>query len=422
MTTTAWRRYHGVAISLHWLIAIAILANILAGWWMHDAIDEASTQELATAVYQWHKSLGLSILALSLLRLAWRLGHPPAPSRVGAPWERRAAQLTHWAFYALMLGIPLSGWLYVSAQWRGDQAFSVATVWWGWVEIPHALGLDLAAPALRATVADATMEAHEILAQLTLILLALHVGAALKHHWLNHDDTLRQMSPQALRAPLQKPPDLRPLRGVLFLFCGMAVAFLLANWQPLATSTGPVRISELQQQWEQRAEHPLPAWTVDYAASELRFSGEHDGEAFDGVFTDWQADIRLDPAQLERSRILARIDTGSARTGVGMQERTLRKGEWFNVAQYPHAYFASTRIRSDASGGFAVEGRLEIKQRPIPLPPLQLASDGGTMQVTVEGVIRRDDADLGMGSDPDADYVSMSIPVRLRLTATAPEL
>lgn len=420
MTDAVWRRYHGVAISLHWLIAIAILANILAGWWMHEAIDEASTQELATAVYQWHKSLGLTILALSLLRLGWRLARPPAPSQVGAPWERRAAQLTHWAFYALMLGIPLSGWLYVSAQWRGDQAFSVATVLWGGVEIPHVLGLDQAADNLRAQVADASMEAHEILAQLTMLLLALHVGAALKHHFLSRDNTLRQMSPQALRDPLLPPRRTRPLLGLAVVILGTTGLALLARWQPLAPQAETAAPSPLQQQWEKREEHPLAAWTVNVDSSVLRFRGEHDGDTFAGVFANWQADIRFDPDELEQSRILARIDTGSAQTGVGLQERTLRKAEWFDVSRYPYAYFASNSIRALGPGQFAVDGQLEIKQRPIPLPPLQLRLNADSLQVTVEAVIRRDDADLGMSSDPDAAYVSMSIPVQLELKASAP--
>lgn len=420
MTDAAWRRYHGVAISLHWLIAIAILANILAGWWMHDAIDEASTQELATAVYQWHKSLGLTVLALSLLRLGWRLAHPPAPSNVGAAWERRAAHLTHGAFYALMLGIPLSGWVYVSAQWRGDQAFSVATVLWGWVEIPHVLGLDQAANNIRAQVADASMEAHEILAQLTLLLLALHVGAALKHHFLSRDNTLRQMSPQALRATLLTPARTRPVLGAAMVVMGAAGLPLLASLQPFAPPAETAAPSPLQQQWEQREEHPLAAWTVNADHSALRFRGEHDGDAFAGVFANWQADIRFDPEQLELSRIMARIDTASAQTGVGLQERTLRKAEWFDVTRHPHAYFASTLIRAVGPGEFSVEGRLEIKQRPIPLPPLQLKLTADSLQVGVNAVIRRDDADLGMGSDPDAAYVSMSIPVQLELKASAP--
>nr|MBV6629664.1 cytochrome b/b6 domain-containing protein [Oceanococcus sp. HetDA_MAG_MS8] len=420
MTATTWRRYHSVAISLHWLIAIAILTNILAGWWMHEAIDQASTQELATSVYQWHKSLGLTVLFFSLLRLGWRLAHPPAANTVGAAWERRAAQLTHWAFYALMLGIPLSGWLYVSAQWRGDQAFSVATVLWGWVEIPHLLGLDQAAHGLREQLANASMEAHEILAQLTLVLLALHVGAALKHHFVSRDHTLRQMSPQALRAELLPPPYRRPLLGCAVVVLGLASLTLLATWQPLAAQSGVITPSALQNQWQQRTEHPLAAWTVNTENSRLSFSGEHDGDTFEGEFGRWEADIRLDPAQPEQGRILARIDTSSAQTGVGLQERTLRKGEWFNVDQYPYAYFSSSAIRSVGGEQWEVEGQLEIKQRPIPVKPLRLRLGDNELQLEVNTEIRRDDADLGMGSDPGADYVSMTIPVQLTLSATAP--
>src|SRR5262245_1118145 len=110
-------RYPSVAVLLHWTIAAAIVAQLATGLWMVRAIRIAGSQTLAFHAYQWHKSLGLMILVLSLLRLCWRLANPPPPlpatmTRI----ERKAAKTIHALFYVLMLGTPLVGWLMVSAS------------------------------------------------------------------------------------------------------------------------------------------------------------------------------------------------------------------------------------------------------------------------------------------------------------------
>ncbi len=183
-------RYTAVAIALHWLIAIAIILQLASGLWMTDAIDEPATQNLAFQVYQWHKSLGLTVLILSLLRLLWRLTHhaPGLPGGMAA-WERLAAKLTHVLFYVLMIGLPLTGWVVVSAS-----KFGLPTLYWGLFEWPHLPFADMA-PDAKAGLEGTFGEVHEMLAYVTIALLVLHIGAALKHHIINHDDVLGRMLP-----------------------------------------------------------------------------------------------------------------------------------------------------------------------------------------------------------------------------------
>lgn len=104
-------RYSTVSIVLHWTIAILIIANATFGGWMEDASDSEKL-----GYYQLHKSVGITILALSLIRLGWRFGHPWPAFPGGMPsWERLLARTTHILFYVLMIGAPLLGWAAASA-------------------------------------------------------------------------------------------------------------------------------------------------------------------------------------------------------------------------------------------------------------------------------------------------------------------
>ena len=115
-------RYSAVAVALHWVIALCILSMIPMGWWMTAAIEQPGSQAAAYRLFQLHKSIGFLILALTLVRIVWRLTHrPPALPAGMKRWEAFAAHATHAAFYALMLGLPLTGWLYVSAGWAVSQ-------------------------------------------------------------------------------------------------------------------------------------------------------------------------------------------------------------------------------------------------------------------------------------------------------------
>ena len=194
MTRSRSPRYSAVAIALHWLTALAIIALLAAGLWMTDAIRQPETRNFAYKVYQWHKGLGLAVLVLTFARLAWRLMNKPPPlpaamSRI----ERTGAALSHGAFYVLMLAIPLAGWGMVSASPLG-----LPTIVFGlfeWPHIPLLAGLEDKKP-----VEAAFKAAHKYLGFGLMALLVLHVAAAVKHHFVNRDDVLARMLP-GIRAP-----------------------------------------------------------------------------------------------------------------------------------------------------------------------------------------------------------------------------
>ncbi|MEO1264227.1 MAG: cytochrome b [Pseudomonadota bacterium] len=183
------RRYTTVAIALHWVIAFSIIAMLATGSWMVDALQVQATQALAFETYQFHKSLGLTVLVLSVARLAWRLFNPPPPmpEHMGGA-QRFAAHATHVLFYALMIGMPLSGWAMVSASPLG-----LPTIVFGWFEWPHIAFL--AAAENKAAIEEQLKLAHLYAGYLMFALIVLHIAAALKHQFIDRDALLSRMSP-----------------------------------------------------------------------------------------------------------------------------------------------------------------------------------------------------------------------------------
>ena len=185
--STTDRRYTTVAITIHWVIALSIIALLIAGLVMSE--DDLLDKAMRFKVIQLHKSLGLTVLVLSLARLLWRLTHkPPALPATMAGWEKFAATATHWAFYGLMFALPLTGWALVSTS-----SWGLPTFWFGLFEWPHLPILSTLADKKPAN--DLFGETHEILAYIMIALIFLHFGAAMKHYLWNRDDVLSRMLP-----------------------------------------------------------------------------------------------------------------------------------------------------------------------------------------------------------------------------------
>lgn len=180
-------RYDGVAMFLHWLTALAVLGLIAMGLIMTDLPRGSALQ---FSLFQLHKSVGVTVLMLTLLRLAWRLAHrPPAlPSEMPA-WEKLAAHAGHLGLYALLFGLPLSGWATVSAS-----PFNIPTVLYGVIPWPHLPVLSTLSN--KKPVAEALGGLHSAAAWILIALLVVHAGAALRHHFLLKDDVLRRMLPR----------------------------------------------------------------------------------------------------------------------------------------------------------------------------------------------------------------------------------
>ena len=176
-TGTAGPRYTKVAIWLHWLIGLAVIANI--GLAM---LTEDMPRETHRAAMDVHKALGITILALTILRILWRLGHKPPPLPAATPaWQRPLSKIVHFLFYALLILLPLSGWVWMSAADRPIDFFGLTT-------IPT-----IVAP--NEGLADVMHDRHEILGLAMLALAAVHILAALKHQFVDRTGLMGRMNP-----------------------------------------------------------------------------------------------------------------------------------------------------------------------------------------------------------------------------------
>ncbi|QJD59394.1 cytochrome b [Pseudomonas sp. gcc21] len=180
-------RYGAIAIALHWIVALSVIGLAILGLWMVDLTYYSPYYRSAPF---WHKSIGISLAALIVVRLGWRLMNPrPAHIPDHKPWEKRLAALVHALLYILLAVIVISGFLISTAKGQGVSVF-------GWFEIPAVLtGL----PAQ----ADRAGAVHYWVAISVLVLAGLHALGALKHHFIDRDDTLRRMLGMQSRTPRQ---------------------------------------------------------------------------------------------------------------------------------------------------------------------------------------------------------------------------
>jgi cytochrome b561 len=179
-------RYSGVALALHWLIALLVIGNIAGGHLFELFEDSADPgrKAIGGTIIFLHMSFGLTVLALTLVRLGWRLYKPPPPlPGYMTVFERRAVRWVHWGFYLLLFALPFSGWAMLSTARMPE-----SVPWFGlftlpWLPLP---------PGLHGLF----HESHEALGWAMVVLIALHVGATLKHQVFDRDNLLARMLPR----------------------------------------------------------------------------------------------------------------------------------------------------------------------------------------------------------------------------------
>jgi cytochrome b561 len=175
------QRYGAVAMTLHWLMALVLVALVVLGLYMVSLPDVGFDKKKVTLIL-YHKELGILALLLAALRLAWRVGNA-LPRLVGnlPDWQKVTARFVHLSFYGVMFALPLTGWMMSSAT-------GIPVSFFGLFELPDVVPYN-------ERWFHALIDIHKWLGYALIALFSVHAGAALRHHWVSRDDTLRKMLP-----------------------------------------------------------------------------------------------------------------------------------------------------------------------------------------------------------------------------------
>ncbi len=413
-------RYSMTAMILHWLIALALIFQIALGW-QFEALERGAN---LFGLYQLHKSVGIAILVLSLVRLFLRYARPRPAAFADNIWAERAATFVHAAFYAVMIGGPLTGWMLVSTA-----KIDVPTLLFGIIPLPHLpIGRPFHEPAEIL---------HGLLAWVAIALLFLHVAGALRHQFFKQENILGRMIPWALerRGPL--------LLTLTSIFAALGFAFWMGS-SITATGSGtddkpalngnvvsnPETVQNLPNETAQSAEsdeqstvvdEEIPAgdvkqklanWQVS-RGGRLGFSLDWNGTPINGSFGRWTGDIRFSPDDLAGSAIIVNVDLGSATTSDAQRDEMLLGESFFNIAAHPKAVFSSSSISNVGSDKYRASGTLKLNGKAQPLTlDFRLKIDRANAKVSGTSRLKRTAYGVGSGewaaTDEIADNVSIS--------------
>ena len=360
-------QYGAVTKSFHWLMAVMVLTMLAVGLYMTGA---PLAQKFT--LYNLHKSTGICVLALVLLRILWHIftGRPKLVKSL-KPVEKAAAHVAHVLLYYFMFAMPMSGWAMSSAYGRSVEVFGLFT-------LP-----DFTAPDPET--AKGLAQIHGTLAWCLIATIVLHVCGALKHHLIDKDTTLRRMLPVLL----------------LCLFLPSAAG---ANDQP-----------------PPGCKHP---WGVAKNESEIMFSGRQMGADFSGRVTRYEISLCFDPKNPETGYATVLLDATSLTTGNADRDTAAATPEWFDVKAFPLLrYVADSFSRGEGENAYVAHGTLTIKDHAVPVDlPFTLTltkTDSGKDKAKAEGkvTLNRSIFSLGTGDWADPSVIANEVGVHVKLVA-----
>lgn len=411
------QRYSYTAITLHWLLALLLAFQIALGW----ALEGDNSPELF-ARYQLHKSVGITILLLSLARLALRLFAPRPPASEGPAWTRALAGTVHWLFYLVMILGPITGWLIVSTA-----RVQVPTLLYGLFPWPHLpVGRSWHEPAEAI---------HGAMAWLAIGLFALHIAGALRHQWLLGKPELQRMIPFARGRAVAVAIGALALIGGAFVAgesvypdrarpaapkaAGAPVAPAAATPAPKTPAVEPEAEEPAETEEEEDAQ-PLADWTVA-SGGRLGFTARWNGEAVNGKFGRWRAAIRFSPDELAKSNIRVTVDLASADTGDGQRDDSLKGSDFFDTGAHPNAVFTARDVRHLGGDRYEARGTLDLRgaSRPATVR-FTLRIEGDRARVSGTARLDRTAFGVGQGEWAATDAIAAAVDVAFAFTATRP--
>ena len=382
-------RYATLTIVLHWLIAALLLFEVALGLNMQDARGTAKF-----AVFQLHKSVGITILPLVLLRILSRFHRRPPPLTASG-WERSLAKTVHGTFYLLLIALPVSGWIVVSAS-----KIVVPTLLYGTIPWPHVPGFATLAADAKQAWNNTAKFVHVNLVNVLYLLVALHLAGALKHHFIDRDGDMARMAPGMRTGSWADP------RLIAVWVVALGSLALGLTWgserkeptaQPAAAPALPVDVPSAESSSDAPATEPsaapvaettagaeqeISSWAIQRGSS-LRFRTTWSGEAIAGGFSQFSGSIVFSPDALDQSNVTITVEAGSVFSGDSSRDETLKGDDFFATGANRSAVFRADRFRKTGPDRYVAQGTLRIKGMTAPLSipfSLKIAGDEATMQ------------------------------------------
>jgi len=400
---TAHVRYSTGAIVLHWLLAMAMAFQIALGFAMPHR------GPYSFVPMQLHKSFGITILLLTLIRLAWRLARRP-PKAIEEGWTAVAARIVHWSFYAVLVFGPITGWIIVSTA-----RLKVPTVLFGVVPWPHL--------PLSASLNRPMEEIHEALSWIALVLFVLHVAGALRHQFLLRDPVIKRMAPAGSVAAAMA---LLLATIVIYFVVGSYVAqkYLVparAEFRAMRTrevpppapapATTPSEQAsptpEATELARAEAAGPPPVWTIA-GRKRLAFSVGNGGTPVKGRFRDWSGSIKMDPDHLETADIRMTINLASASVGDATQDAMLQGADFFASSTGPTATWRSTKVTQTGPGLYRASGTMTMRGNSRP-QAITFMLTGKNLKRHVEGGANIDRTAFGIGGGEAGESLEKTV-------------
>ena len=339
-------RWGAVSQLFHWTIVAMILAQFV----LANIADQLPAGVGKLAALAQHKSVGITILVLAVLRLLWKITNkpsPPLPSDLKR-YERFLAHLTHHGLYGLLFLLPLSGWMMSSAK-------NYPVSWFGLAKLPN-----LVPP--NETLFDVLKETHEVLATALMAVAALHVLAALQHQFIRRDDILRRMLPFTAPGTKHGAAKLALATVAAIGVSWLAFRTLQPGSAPVATGAPQAAADLAAPGATATAAAPAsPAtWTGDATASTLGFGFVQAGAATDGRFGHFTAGIDFTATPAPAGRFDVSIDIASVDTQDKDRNEQLKNADLFDVAQFPTARYVASAFTAKGDG-FEARGQLTLR-------------------------------------------------------------
>jgi cytochrome b561/polyisoprenoid-binding protein YceI len=427
-------QYSNTAKLLHWAIALAIGFQISLGFRLEE-LDKGAAQFWG---YQMHKSVGITILMLSLIRVVIRFVHPRPALPVDSPWAQFLAKAVHFLLYAVMLGGPLTGWIVIST---GKVKFP--TLLFGVVPWPHL--------PLPQSFHEPGEILHTILALTAIGLLLLHVAGALRHQLVKDENILGRMVPGLGGTRISHG------KAVLGVVVGLAAIIGAVAWAklipaptnampppaalPQADPDGdgdatpatdnvvapkPPETDALPKPDDKSAQAELPTVAAPMALAswhiakggQLGFATTWSGTPVHGHFGRWDADVEFSPDVLDKSTVQVTVDLASVNTADGQRDEMLKSDTFFDLAAHPNAIFTTKRITHTGGDHYTAAGTLNLhgQTRPVTLS-FTLKIDKGVAHVA--GSTRLNRTSFGVGSGDYAATDQIPDPVSISFSFTA---